>query len=206
MATQKQGLLPPAAVKSRVSVKMLANGQEFAGAAAGSRPRWKPLYPIRPSSAGARLPASASTSSMLLGSPRQRTIELTPFFVENFSKLEIVHCIESDNSRLSFAGLWAAKEAIAKACGIDTRPGGLSRIEIGHDDHGRPTSGFGSISISHAGELAVAICVAGHAVSSAAVGKELAGGGSSTSTEILPQPSAAPAGPRVSAASCLLCA
>ena len=132
------------------------------------------------------------------GLPEAEDYRTHPFFVENFSKLEIVHCIESDNSRLSFAGLWAAKEAIAKACGIDARPGGLSRIEIGHDDHGRPTSGFGSISISHAGELAIAVCVAGNAVSSAAVGKDLAEGGSAASTEIRPQPPAAPAGPRVS--------
>ena len=188
---------PPAAVKSRVSVKMLANGQEFAGAAPVAPSMETPLSdpPVERGGAVAGVGVDIEYAS---GLPEAEGYRTHPFFVENFSKLEIVHCIESDNSRLSFAGLWAAKEAIAKACGIDTRPGGLSRIEIGHDDHGRPTSGFGSISISHAGELAVAICVAGHAVSSAAVGKELAGGGSSTSTEILPQPSAAPAGPRVS--------
>jgi phosphopantetheine--protein transferase-like protein len=121
-----------------------------------------------------------------------------PFFVENFAKSEIVYCIESDNSRLSFAGLWAAKEAIAKACGIDTRLGGLSRIEIGHDDGGRPTCEFGSISISHAGEIAIAVCLAGHTVASETVAGESVGDGSVAPAEILPQPPAAAAERRIS--------
>jgi hypothetical protein len=94
--------------------------------------------------------------------------------------------------------MWAAKEAIAKACGIDTRLGGLSRIEIGHDDNGRPTCELGSISISHAGEIAIAVCVTTPALSPGAVAGEVAGNGSAASAEILPQPPATGAGPRVS--------
>ena len=187
----------PAAVKSRVSVQMLVNGQELAGAAPAAPSMETPLSDP-PAERGRAVAGVGVDIEYASGIPEAEDYRTHPFFVENFSKSEIVHCIESDNSRLSFAGLWAAKEAIAKACGIDTRLGGLSRIEIGHDDHGRPTSGFGSISISHVGELAIAVCVASHAVSSAAAGKELAGGGSAASTEILPQPPAAPAGPRVS--------
>jgi phosphopantetheine--protein transferase-like protein len=187
----------PAAVKSKVSVKMLANGQELAGAAPAALSMETPLSapPVEPGGAVAGVGVDIEYAS---GLPEAEDYRTHPFFVENFSKSEIVHCIESDDSRLSFAGLWAAKEAIAKARGIDIRPGGLSRIEIGHDGHGRPTSRFGSISISHAGEVAIAVCVASHAVSSTAVGKGLAGGGSAASIEIPPQPPAAPAGPRVS--------
>ena len=162
------------------------------------RRQWRPPYPSRPSSAGTPAPRVGVDIEYASTLPEAEDYRAHPFFVENFAKSEIVYCIESDNSRLSFAGLWAAKEAIAKACGIDTRLGGLSRIEIGHDDDGRPTCEFGSISISHAGEIAIAVCLAGHTVSSETVAGELVGNGSVASAEIPPQPPAAAAERRIS--------
>ncbi len=187
----------PAAVKSRVSVKMLVNGQAPAGDGPAPPSMETPvsIAPIQRGDAVAGVGVDIEYASML---PEAEDYRAHPFFVENFAKSEIVYCIESDNSRLSFAGLWAAKEAIAKACGIDTRLGGLSRIEIGHDDGGRPTCEFGSISISHAGEIAIAVCLAGHTVFSETVAGELVGNGSVASAEILPQPPAAAAERRIS--------
>jgi phosphopantetheine--protein transferase-like protein len=187
----------PAAVKSRVSVKMLLNGQAPAGDGPAPPSMETPvsIAPIQRGDAGARVGVDIEYASTL---PEAEDYRAHPFFVENFAKSEIVYCIESDNSRLSFAGLWAAKEAIAKACGIDTRLGGLSRIEIGHDDGGRPTCEFGSISISHAGEIAIAVCLAGHTVSSETIAGELVGNGGLASAGILPQPPAAAAERRIS--------
>ena len=184
----------PAAVKSRVSVKMLVNGQAPAGDGSAPPSMETPvsIAPIQRGDAVAGVGVDIEYASTL---PEAEDYRTHPFFVENFAKSEIVYCIESDNSRLSFAGLWAAKEAIAKACGIDTRLGGLSRIEIGHDDGGRPTCEFGSISISHAGEIAIAVCLA---ASSETIAGELVGNGSVASPEILPQPPAAAAERRIS--------
>ena len=81
------------------------------------------------------------------------------FFLDNFTTAEIVYCLERPEPRLSFAGLWAAKEAIAKASQIDAKPGSFVGIEIRHDANGRPFCDYGAISISHDGKAAVAICV-----------------------------------------------
>ncbi len=176
----------PAWVKSRVSVKMLVNGQEPAGneAAAPSMETPESIAPIERRGALAGIGVDIEYVSTL---PEAEDYRAHPFFAENFSRSEIVHCIESDSPRLSFTGLWAAKEAVAKACGLDTRSAALSRIEIGHDDNGRPTCGFGSISISHAGEIAVAVCLARQAAPPQASASEGAENKSAGSAEIPPQ-------------------
>jgi phosphopantetheine--protein transferase-like protein len=157
-----RGFGDPARVKSRVSVKMLADGEEPARDQPTSLSTEAPasIAPIERGGAMAGVGLDIEYSSTL---PEAEDYRTHPFYVENFSGSEIVHCIERDNPRLSFAGLWAAKEAIAKARGIDIRPGALSRIEIGHDDYGRPTSTLGSISICHAGGIAMAMCLASSA-------------------------------------------
>jgi phosphopantetheine--protein transferase-like protein len=162
---KNRGFGDPARVKSRVSVKMLADGEEPAGEQPTSLSTEAPasIAPIERGGAIAGVGLDIEYSSTL---PEAEDYRTHPFYAENFSKSEIVHCIGKDNPRLSFAGLWAAKEAIAKARGIDVRSGALSRIEIGHGDDGRPTSALGSISICHAGDVAMAMCLATSALSS----------------------------------------
>jgi hypothetical protein len=95
-----------------VSVKMLVDGQDPAGeGAAPSMETPVALAPIERAGVVAGVGVDMEHVSSL---PEAEDYRTHPFYVENFSKSEIVHCIESDNSRLSFAGLWAAKEAIAK--------------------------------------------------------------------------------------------
>ena len=92
-----------------------------------------------------------------------------PFYVENFGGAEIAWCLRQADPRLSFCGLWSAKEA-ARKC--DPTLAGLrpSEIEIAHDRHGRPGlqtrraahQGLGGecvLSISHSGRICVAVCV-----------------------------------------------
>ena len=81
-----------------------------------------------------------------------------PFYLENFSQREISYCILQINPRASFAGKFAAKEALIKAkkCLSHTS---LKSIEILNDDSGRPVYPGFSISIAHSTSLAIAIAV-----------------------------------------------
>jgi phosphopantetheine--protein transferase-like protein len=78
------------------------------------------------------------------------------FYTMNFSTAEISWCILQPNPYASFAGLFAAKEALVKADnqfrGIEFR-----NIVIQHLDSGKPVYRGFNLSISHAGETAVAI-------------------------------------------------
>ncbi|KAF1814693.1 fatty acid synthase alpha subunit [Eremomyces bilateralis CBS 781.70] len=99
-------------------------------------------------------------------------------FVErNFSERERVYCQGRPDPRASFAGRWAAKEAVFKSLGVESRGGGASlrEIEVVSDDKGVPTvelhgdaalaaknAGVKSVgvSISHSDDQAVAVAVA----------------------------------------------
>lgn len=78
------------------------------------------------------------------------------FYKTNFSAEEISYCLLQPNTLLSFAGLFAAKEAIVKA---DNSYQGVNfdTIEIKHDKQGKPVYKNFSISISHTEEVAVAV-------------------------------------------------
>jgi phosphopantetheinyl transferase (holo-ACP synthase) len=82
---------------------------------------------------------------------------LDPFYNSNFTPAEIAHCICQEDARLSFCGLWAAKEAILKTASDSDKPMDLSAIEIAHDASGRPDFAGGDLSISHDGDVCVAI-------------------------------------------------
>ena len=66
--------------------------------------------------------------------------------------------MKSDHTE-HLAGLWAAKEAVAKAAA--SMPQKWTEITITHDISGKPSARFGSqkfaISIAHHGEYAVAV-------------------------------------------------
>jgi phosphopantetheine--protein transferase-like protein len=82
------------------------------------------------------------------------------FFRDYFSSAEIAYCIRQPNTRASFCGLWAAKEAILKAGLIPATSRLMKEFEIGHDEQGRPTFPACRLSISHTSRFAVAVCVA----------------------------------------------
>lgn len=80
------------------------------------------------------------------------------FYAATFTPREIAHCLLSDDVRASFAGRFAAKEAIVKAdAGYAFKP--FNAVEIEADDHGAPRFPGFSISISHAGGMAVAVAI-----------------------------------------------
>jgi phosphopantetheine--protein transferase-like protein len=84
------------------------------------------------------------------------------FYVSNFSMQEISYCILKGKPLGSFAGLFSTKEALCKTSErIRQMP--FNKIEITHDDNGKPVYPGYSISISHTDQFAVAIAIANEA-------------------------------------------
>jgi phosphopantetheine--protein transferase-like protein len=91
------------------------------------------------------------------------------FYRDNFTEAEIAYCQRQTDPRMSFCGLWSAKEAAMKC---DPEIAGLRpiQIEITHDEQRRPGLRVHepvpdrapeeyALSISHAGRMVVAVCV-----------------------------------------------
>jgi phosphopantetheine--protein transferase-like protein len=83
-----------------------------------------------------------------------------PFYRDHFTPIEIAYCIRQSDTRASFCGLWAAKEAILKSGLIPSSTHLMNAFEISHDGSGRPTFPGCRLSISHTSKSAVAVCIA----------------------------------------------
>ena len=80
------------------------------------------------------------------------------FYKQNFSPSEIAWCITQPHPLASFAGKFAAKEAIAKSDNrFISQP--FNRIEILSNPDGRPQFQGFEISISHTPAMAIAVAV-----------------------------------------------
>jgi phosphopantetheine--protein transferase-like protein len=90
-----------------------------------------------------------------------------PFYGEHFTAAEIAYCTRQPEPRLSFCGIWAAKEAAIK-CGLFAGAR-LHDFTVGHDAAGKPKLGSRNsahaklaeecvVSISHSRGTAVAVC------------------------------------------------
>jgi phosphopantetheinyl transferase (holo-ACP synthase) len=92
----------------------------------------------------------------ILAMPETPDFRSAEFYRTNFTPAEIAYCILQADPYSSFAGLFAAKEAIVKADHrFRSRP--FNTIAIDHSPEGKPLyPGFG-LSISHAGGMAVAV-------------------------------------------------
>jgi phosphopantetheinyl transferase (holo-ACP synthase) len=81
-----------------------------------------------------------------------------PFYTANFSQREISYCILQHNPQASFAGKFAAKEALVKADNnLQKMP--FCEIEILNNESGRPVFDGFSISISHSRTVAIAMAI-----------------------------------------------
>lgn len=80
------------------------------------------------------------------------------FYTMNFAPQEIAYCILQPNPYASFAGLFAAKEAIVKA-GNHYRDIPFNKILIDHLPEGQPVFKNYTISISHTDQIAIAVAV-----------------------------------------------
>jgi phosphopantetheine--protein transferase-like protein len=90
-----------------------------------------------------------------------------PFYNEHFTAAEIAHCSRQTEPRLSFCGIWAAKEAALK-CGLFAGAR-LNDFTVRHEEGGKPKLGSSNsaharlaeecvVSISHSRGTAVAVC------------------------------------------------
>lgn len=90
--------------------------------------------------------------------PKTNDFRADGFYIENFHDKEIAYCILQSDPYVSFAGLFAAKEAIVKANNsyLNVK---FKDIIITHDANGKPHFEGASISISHTREIAIAIAL-----------------------------------------------
>lgn len=90
--------------------------------------------------------------------PKTDDFRQEPFYRETFSPWEISYCILQKDPIQSFAGKFAAKEAIIKSDDVyKTWP--LNKIEIRNEDDGRPGFEDFKLSISHTDKAAVAVAL-----------------------------------------------
>jgi len=101
----------------------------------------------------------------------KKAIERTPTFLSKvYTKKEIEYISSKKNPYPSYAGRFAAKEAISKAFGTGVREFGLLDIEILNDEFGKPEvylseklknkyKGKLNLSISHSKEYATATAI-----------------------------------------------
>ena len=80
------------------------------------------------------------------------------FYTDNFTEREIAYCILQPHNYASFAGLFAAKEAIVKA-NDKYKNYKFCQLTISHNSQGKPTFDGLDISISHTNDLAIAIAI-----------------------------------------------
>jgi phosphopantetheine--protein transferase-like protein len=88
--------------------------------------------------------------------PRVDDFRTEEFYKMNFTPGEIAYCILQSDPYASFAGLFAAKEALIKSTG-SIRETPFNQIEIGHSPIGKPEYPGFTISISHTDGMAVAV-------------------------------------------------
>jgi phosphopantetheine--protein transferase-like protein len=87
--------------------------------------------------------------------PKTNDFRNEGFYTDNFSKKEIAYCILQPNAYASFAGLFAAKEAIVKA-NNQYKNTKFNQLVITHNTQGKPVFAGLDISISHTNNSAVA--------------------------------------------------
>jgi len=90
--------------------------------------------------------------------PKTKDFRNEGFYTDNFSEKEIAYCILQPNAYASFAGLFAAKEAIVKA-NNKYKNIKFNQIIITHNGQGKPTFDGVNISISHTNDSAIAVAM-----------------------------------------------
>ena len=90
--------------------------------------------------------------------PRVNDFRESDFYKMNFAPAEIAYCILQKDPYASFAGLFAAKEALIKADN-SLQIKNFNTIVIDHLPKGKPVFPGFQLSISHTGETVVAVAI-----------------------------------------------
>jgi phosphopantetheine--protein transferase-like protein len=146
-------------VENYANIKVFGDLLQQQGNTAGNNPQ--PPGMIAPLSTAAGItatPAIGIDIEEVAALPKTPDFRKTEFYTMNFTPAEIAYCILQPDPYSSFAGLFAAKEAIIKADGR-YRTSRFNTLEIGHSAEGAPLHpGFG-LSISHANGMAAAVAI-----------------------------------------------
>ena len=141
-----------------IRVASVLNGEASAPEAEG--PVAAPPPVTHPAAAGAAFLGLGVDIQARASMPAATDFRSDKFYAANFAPRELAHCIQQGDPLDSFAGLWAAKEAILKAgAGVRGKNGALAGIEIIHEPSGAPTYPGCLLSISHDHGVAVAVCI-----------------------------------------------
>jgi phosphopantetheine--protein transferase-like protein len=105
---------------------------------------------------GAKPPGIGIDIEEIAALPRATDFRKEEFYKMNFTPGEIAYCILQPDPYASFAGLFAAKEAMVKADGAN-RNKTFNTLEIDHSPLGKPLHPDYALSISHAGGMALAV-------------------------------------------------
>ena len=90
--------------------------------------------------------------------PKSDDYRTEPFYNNTFSQREISYCITQNEPLDSFAGKYAAKEALKKADSMIMNVP-YNQIEVLNDSNGKPFYEGFTLSISHSGKYAVCVAV-----------------------------------------------
>lgn len=89
----------------------------------------------------------------------EKAAALDRFLQRTFTERELLYCKEQGRGRMqSLAGIFAAKEAAAKALGCGFRGFGPEAVEIGHDELGAPELHF--LKEAHERAVRLEVCCA----------------------------------------------
>jgi phosphopantetheine--protein transferase-like protein len=113
----------------------------------------KSLSTAAPAGSGVGVDIEAVSAMPITGDFREDA-----FYSMYFSPAEIAWCILKPNPYASFAGLFAAKEAIVKADN-NYKKTPFNQINIAHTAEGKPLHAAFQLSIAHTEELAIAIAL-----------------------------------------------
>lgn len=132
-------------------------GQGVAGVAQPASPQpegtGRALVPTAPP--GARIGCDIQSITEFARAVQAEDFKSCPFLTSHFAAVEISRCENQADAMQSLCGLFAAKEAIRKAG--DRRE--MRQITILHDHEGAPGSTGYAISISHSGDMCLAVAL-----------------------------------------------
>jgi len=146
-------------VENYADIKVFGDLLQQQGNSAGNDPQPPGVMaPLSTNTGITATPAIGIDIEEVAALPKTTDFRKAEFYTMNYTPAEIAYCILQPDPYSSFAGLFAAKEAIIKADGR-YRPRTFNTLEICHSAEGAPLHpGFG-LSISHANGMAAAVAI-----------------------------------------------
>ena len=146
-------------IKRPFTVATLLDGAPPLPVVAGAPETRAIAQPAAPVGGGVRLGCDVQSIEEFARGVHADDFKTCPFLTAHFAMSEISYCENQLDAMASLCGLYAAKEAIVKAG--DERS--LNRIVIDHYASGQPGCEGYALSISHSGDVCMAVAFRGPA-------------------------------------------